>query len=73
MLAEIGKHLGCNIEIIQVDSAARVPALTSGRVDVVFWFSMVLSAGMEQPDLTSDVIVSDSYYATDLVFKVGKK
>ena len=73
LLAEIGKHLGCNIEIIQVDSAARVPALTSGRVDVVFWFSMVLSAGMEQPDLTSDVIVSDSYYATDLVFKVGKK
>ena len=77
LLAEIGKHLGCNIEIMQVDSAARVPALTSGRADVVFWFSMWAFTGSfadrEQPDLTSDVIVSAPYYTTDMLFKAGKK
>lgn len=71
ILAEIGKHLGCNMEILQVDSAARVPALTSGRADVVFWFN-VTSSG-EQADLTSDVIISAPYYASDLLFKVRKK
>ena len=71
ILAEIGKHLGCNMELLQVDSAARVPALTSGRADVVFWFN-VTSSG-EQADLTSDVIISAPYYASDLLFKVRKK
>ena len=71
ILAEIGKHLGCNIELLQVDSAARVPALTSGRADVVFWFN-VTSSG-EQADLTSDVIISAPYYEADLLFKVRKK
>ena len=76
LLAEIGKHLGCNIEIMQVDSAARVPALTSGRADVVFWFSMWAFKGSfaeRQPDLTSDIIVSAPYYTTDLLFKAGNK
>lgn len=77
ILAEIGKHLGCNIELMQVDSAARVPALTSGRADVVFWFSMWTFtgsfAGREQPDIASDVLVSVPYYMTDLLFKVSKK
>ncbi len=73
LLAEIGKHLGCNIEIMQVDSAARVPALTSGRADVVFWFSVWTGIKGGQPDLTSDIVVSDPYYTTDLIFKAGKK
>lgn len=77
LLAEIGKHLGCNIEIMQVYSAERVTALTSGRADVVFWFSMwaftEAFSGREQPDLTSDVIVSAPYYTTDMAFKAAKK
>ena len=77
LLAEIGKHLGCNIELVQVDSAARVPALVSGRADVVFWFGMWAFTGSyadrEQPDTTSDVVTSAPYYTTDLLFKVGKK
>ena len=73
LLAEIGKHLGCSIEIMQVDSAARVPALTSGRADVVFWFSVWTGIDTQQPDMTSDVIVSEPYYTTDMFFRVGKK
>ena len=37
VLAEIGKRLQKNIELVQVDSVARSLALAEGRVDVVFW------------------------------------
>ena len=37
VLAEIGKLLGKNIELLQVDSVGRALALSQGNVDVVFW------------------------------------
>ena len=37
VLAEIGKRLQKNIELVQVDSVGRALALSAGTVDVVFW------------------------------------
>ncbi len=37
VLAEIGKRLQRNIEIVQVDSGARAAALSSKKVDAIFW------------------------------------
>ena len=37
ILAEIGKRLEKNIELVQVDSVGRALALAQGNVDVVFW------------------------------------
>ena len=37
VLAEMGKRMGKNIELVQVDSLGRAAALASGFVDVVFW------------------------------------
>ena len=37
ILAEIGKRLGKNIELVQVDSVGRTLALAQGNVDVAFW------------------------------------
>lgn len=37
VLAEIGKRLDKNIELVTVDSMGRAAALASGTVDVVFW------------------------------------
>ncbi|MER1994059.1 MAG: transporter substrate-binding domain-containing protein, partial [Eubacteriales bacterium] len=37
VLAEIGKRLQKNIELVQVDSVGRALALSEGAVDVVFW------------------------------------
>lgn len=37
VLAEIGKRLGKNIELVQVDSMGRALALAQGNVDAVFW------------------------------------
>ena len=37
VLAEIGKRLGKNIELISIDSGARAIALSSGKADAAFW------------------------------------
>ena len=37
MLAEIGRRMGKNVELVQVDSIGRAAALASGAVDTVFW------------------------------------
>ena len=37
VLAEIGKRLDKNIELVQVDSVGRAAALSSGAADIVFW------------------------------------
>lgn len=76
ILAEIGKRIECNIEIIHVDASARVPALASGRADVVFWFELMSSSKgkeAEQSDVAPGIIVSDPYYGTDLIFNVSKR
>ena len=39
MLAELGRRLNKNIELLQVDSSGRAAALASGTVDLVFWTS----------------------------------
>ena len=76
LLAEVGKRLGCNIEILQVDTASRVAALTSGRADVIFWVEVhKISPDTDgkQPDLTPDIIVSEPYCSYDLFFRIRKK
>lgn len=37
LLAELGKRLNVNFELVQVDSLGRAAALASGNVDLVFW------------------------------------
>ncbi len=37
MLAEMGRRMGKNVELVQVDSIGRAAALASGAVDAVFW------------------------------------
>ena len=37
VLAEIGKRIGKNVELVVVDSIGRATALSSGNVDAVFW------------------------------------
>ena len=52
ILAEIGRRLGVNIELIQVDSVGRAMALSSGVADVAFWTQGVSSkiAGMTEEE-----------------------
>ncbi len=76
VLAEIGRRLHVNIKTIQVETGARLAALTSGRADAVFWFRENLGAGkhqylpLERPE---GVIISDPYYAWNEYYAIGKK
>ena len=72
VLAEISKRTGKNIELVQVDSAARAAALIAGSVDVIFWV-VVPADGSNRPkdfDTPAGVAVTESYYQ-DVVVNVN--
>ena len=74
VLAEISRRINKNIEIVDVDSAARASILTSKGADIVFWVavpkdSTLLPSNIDQPD---GIIVSEPYYH-DLITHVGLK
>lgn len=68
VLSEIGKRLQKNIELVQIDSAARAAALESGRVDIVFWaivpISEIIPADADKP---AGVVLSTPYYRGKIV------
>ena len=63
LLAELGKRLHKNIEIINIDSGARASALKSNRVDMIFWaivpVSEIIPADSDKPEGT---VLSTPYY-----------
>jgi len=72
VLAEISKRIGKNIELVQIESATRAAALTSGQVDVVFWV-VVPADDSNRPkdfDKPEGVAVTEPYYQ-DIVVNVN--
>ena len=72
VLSEISKRIGKNIELVEIESAARAAALTSGQVDVVFWV-VVPADESNRPkdfDVPAGVAVTDPYYQ-DIVVNVN--
>ncbi|MBD3878651.1 MAG: transporter substrate-binding domain-containing protein [Quinella sp. 1Q5] len=72
VLAEISKRIGKNIDLVQIESAARAAALTSGQVDVVFWI-VVPADDLNRPkdfDKPEGVAVTEPYYQ-DVVVNVN--
>ena len=68
VLSEISKRINKNIELIQIDSAARAAALTSKQVDVIFW--VVVPQDDKRPtnmDKPAGVSVTTSYYQDEVV------
>ncbi len=72
VLAEIGRRLEINIKTVQVDTGSRTAALTSGRVDAVFWYQFLMGTDY-QPDVPEDVIFSEAYYDWDMFLHIRKK
>lgn len=73
MLAEMAKRLNKNVEIIQVESAARASALTSDKADVIFW--AIQPADNTRPqtiDTPEGVVLTKPYFKDDVV-EVGLK
>ena len=69
VLSEISERIGKNIELVQIESAARAAALTSGQVDVVFWVVVPADAS-DRPkdfDTPAGVAVTEPYYQDAVV------
>ena len=67
LLAEIANRLGKNIEIVDIDSGARAVALTSNKIDVIFW--AVIPNGDNMPadiDKPENVEFSAPYFKDDV-------
>ncbi|MBQ6774949.1 MAG: transporter substrate-binding domain-containing protein [Synergistaceae bacterium] len=61
ILAELGRALKLNVEVIDIDAGARSATLASRRADAVFWYK--LTHDFEpQPDVPEGIILSDPYY-----------
>ncbi|MBQ9904045.1 MAG: transporter substrate-binding domain-containing protein [Synergistaceae bacterium] len=72
VLAEVGKRLGVNVELMNIESGARSAAIASGRADVVFWYEIVKDSD-NQPDIPDGVIVSEPYYEWEKFIHLRKK
>ena len=70
VLSEIGRRIEKNIEIIRVDSGARITALTSGQVDAVFWAVVPAEPLTARPPEISpslDISTTRPYYKDEIV------
>ena len=69
LLAEISKRIGKNFQLIQVDGGARATALTSGKVDVVFWAVVPENDTLAPPDSDKPegVILTEPYFTDEIV------
>ncbi len=76
VLAEIGKRLKRNIEIVQVNSGARAAALSSKNVDVIFWAVVPEDKFNIRPadfDRPKGVATTVPYYKDEIVHIAVKK
>ncbi len=68
IIAEMAKRLNKNIEILSIDSAGRAAALTSDRVDIIFWAIVpvgeIIPADADKP---AGTILSSPYYRGRIV------
>lgn len=71
LLAELGRWLHVNINLVSSESGTRVAALTSGRVDAVFWIEIMPDG--KQFDKPEGVLVTRPYYGWSKVFLIGVK
>ena len=67
LMNAIGEALDVSFTFVQVDADARLSALSSGKIDVIFWYGNVEGYTSEREDL----LITDEYY-TDMVSYVTK-
>ena len=69
VLAEVGKHLNKNIELVSVAGGARASILSSKGADVIFWVavpkdSTLVPADIDQPE---GILLSEPYFENPIV------
>lgn len=71
LLSELGRRLKVNISIQNIESSARTLSLTSGVVDMVFWY--LYGENYVVTDMDNGIQLSDPYYHLDNWFYIEKK
>ena len=71
-LAEIGRRLKVNIELVDIEAGARTSALMSGRADVVFWYETSENSEWNF-DVPEGVLLSRPYYRWNRFYHITKK
>ena len=73
VLAEIGKRMQINVDLVEIDSGARAAALTSKQVDVIFWAIVPVSEIIPQDsDKPEGVILTEPYFKDKVVHMIFK-
>ncbi len=72
LLAELGRRMQVNIELVNIEAAARTAALVSGKVDVVFWYETAQGI-MWNYDASDGVLLSDPYFSWNKFLHIRKK
>ena len=73
LLAEIGKRLQRNIEIVHVDSDSRAASLASGAADVVFWAILPIDERPADMDTPEGISLTEPYFSDKIVHLSLKK
>ena len=71
LLSELGRRLKINFELVNIESSARTISLTSGVVDVVFWY--LYGENYVITDMDNGIQLSAPYYDLDDWFYIEKK
>ena len=72
LLAELGRRMQVNIELMTIEAGARASALASGRADVIFWFE-TMPGVMWTYDAANGVLLSDPYFSWNKFLHLKKK
>jgi polar amino acid transport system substrate-binding protein len=74
LLAEIATRAQVNIELVQIETASRPMALSSNKVDAVFWTKGTKCpvCGVEDAEKVEGTLVTESYYS-DYFVKIKLK
>ena len=67
LMNAIAEEQNANFTFVQVEADARLSALSSGRIDVIFWYGNVQGYESER----DDILITDDYY-TDGIYYVTK-
>jgi|GEM_PF-3097208 len=66
-LSAVSEKIGCNIELVPMNTGSRLINLTSGAVDVIFWTAIPAQEGWNA-EITEEIILTEPYFTTSQCF-----
>ena len=71
LIAELGKRMRINIDILNIESSSRTLSLITGVADVIFWY--LYGENYVVTDMANGIQLSDPYYSLNNWFYLHRK